>query len=107
MPAPEWHLRRHDHGALACRVWPSPDRLHIRRGTVFGLTGIVPALISWTSEGSSVRQVVAETAPWALPWRRRFAERSAAEGQLGRWQAAADGRTTIVLNPTLRNKRMG
>ena len=37
-------------------LWPSPDRLHIRQGrAVSGLTGIVPALISGTSEGSSAR----------------------------------------------------
>ena len=51
MPAPEWHLLRREHGALAWRVWPGPDRLHM------------PALIWWTSEGNSARQVVAETAP--------------------------------------------
>jgi hypothetical protein len=31
MPAPEWHLPRREHGALAWRVWPGPDRLHIRQ----------------------------------------------------------------------------
>jgi hypothetical protein len=32
MLAPEWHLRRREHGALACRVWPGPDRFYIRQG---------------------------------------------------------------------------
>lgn len=55
MLAPEWHLRRREHGGLACGVWPGPDRFRIRQGAVFGLTGIVPVLISGTSGGSSVR----------------------------------------------------
>ena len=36
-------------------LWPGPDRFHIRQGAVSGLTGIVLALISGTSEGGSAR----------------------------------------------------
>ena len=60
-----------------------------------------PLSISSMTDGISARYALVDAAPWPLPWSRKFAERSAADGSLtggppGTSRRSAEQRAAIL-----------